>query len=102
MFVRKNILKIFKKKIIAIILIIFYTGNMKNIPPFNSQMGAILQLLSGNDPMAAFMKIAEQDPSLKPVLNMLNQGMSPQAVFNSLCQQKGIDPNTFISQFKAQ
>lgn len=52
--------------------------------------------------MTAFMKIAEQDPSLKPVLNMLNQGMSPQAVFNSLCQQKGIDPNTFISQFKAQ
>jgi hypothetical protein len=49
-----------------------------------------------------FTQIAAQDPNLKPVLNMLNQGMSPQAVFNSLCQQKGIDPNTFLSQFKAQ
>lgn len=75
---------------------------MNNIPPFNPQMGTLLQMLSSKDPMTVFTQIAAQDPNLKPVLNMLNQGMSPQAVFNSLCQQKGIDPNTFLSQFKAQ
>lgn len=80
----------------------FYNKDMNNSPQFNSQMGTLLQMLSSKDPVAVFTQIALQDPNLKPVLNMLNQGMSPQAVFNSLCQQRGIDPNAFLSQIKPQ
>lgn len=79
-----------------------YNKSMNNIPPFNSQMSLLLQMISSKDPMATFTKIVESDPSLQPVLNMLKQGMQPQDIFNNLCQQKGIDPNTFLSQIKPQ
>ena len=51
---------------------------------------------SSKNPIELFTKMAQNNPSLKPILNMLQAGNNPQMVFNQLCQQRGINPQDFI------
>ena len=44
--------------------------------------------------------MAIQNPKLRPVLNMMNQGMNPQQIFENVCRQQGIDPKEFMNMFK--
>lgn len=64
---------------------------------FNPQMSNIYQMLThSNNPIRLFKQLAMNNPTLQPILNMLNQGISPQQLFNNICQQKGINPQEFI------
>lgn len=63
----------------------------------NYQLSNIYKMLIGaNNPIITFKQLASQNPQMEPIVNMLNGGMSPQQIFNNLCQQRGVDPQQFI------
>ena len=71
-----------------------------NNPYNNNNMAGVRNIYqamtqSGN-PMQMFQNLAMRNPQMQPVLNMLRNGANPQQVFNSLCQQRGINPQEFI------
>ena len=52
-----------------------------------------------SNPQQALMQMAQQNPQLNSVMQMLN-GRNPKDVFMEECQKRGIDPNTIINQLK--
>lgn len=50
---------------------------------------------NSRNPMELFSRVAMQNPNLQPIMQML-RGQDPQAVFNTLCRQRGIDPTAFM------
>ena len=67
-----------------------YSGNMGNI------RSAYQAIAGSSNPMQAFSKIASQNPAMQPILNALRNGADPQRLFNTLCQQRGINPQEFL------
>lgn len=53
-------------------------------------------MMQSSNPMQMFKQLAGRNPALQPAINMLNQGISPQQVFNTMCQQRGINPTEFL------
>lgn len=73
--------------------------NTMNMNP-NFQLKNMYQLLmNSQNPMAMFQQMAVQNPRLRPIVEML-RNKSPQEVFNSLCQQRGVNPDEFIKNIK--
>ena len=70
--------------------------NPMNANNMASIRNAYQMLTQTNNPMQVFQQMAMRNPQLQPVMSMLNQGMQPQQVFNTLCQQRGINPNEFL------
>lgn len=64
---------------------------------FANIQNAYKMLMNAQNPMAVFSQLAGQNPQMQPILNMLNQGVNPQKIFNSMCQQRGINPQTFLN-----
>lgn len=64
-------------------------------PFYNPKPNLYNQFMNSNNPMQLFENIAMQNPQLNSVLNMLKTN-NPQQVFITLCNQRGIDPNSFI------
>lgn len=64
---------------------------------------SIKQMMSAfksmSNPQQAIMQMAQQNPQLNSVMQMLN-GRNPKDVFMEECQKRGIDPNTIINQLK--
>lgn len=73
--------------------------NANNMAPIR---GAYQMLKNSPNPMAMFRQMAINNPRLQPIVNMLNQGQSPQQIFNSLCRQRGINPQEFLRQIAGQ
>lgn len=48
------------------------------------------------NPMQALSQMAMQNPRMQPIMQALQSGANPQQLFNSLCQQRGINPTEFI------
>ena len=48
--------------------------------------------------MILLNKMAQNNPQVRNVMSMLNQGENHQQLFYSLCQQSGVDPTTILSQ----
>ena len=74
-------------------------NNMKMISqnPNMAQYKQMYQMFkNAGNPIQMFTNMAQNNPQLKPILQAINSGTSPQQIFNSMCQQKGIDPNEFI------
>ena len=67
-----------------------------NMPNMNNIRQTYQMLKSKGNPMMLMQNMAQNNPQLKPILQAINSGTSPQQIFNSMCQQKGIDPNEFI------
>lgn len=65
-----------------------------------SIQNAYRMLMSSPNPMALLQNMAQQNPSLQPVVQILKQGGNPQQLFINLCQQRGIDPNQFMKQLR--
>ena len=63
------------------------TSNVKNL--YNA-------FLNASNPYQLFTNMVGKNPKMQPLLRMLNQGFSPQAIFNNLCEQRGINPQEFI------
>ena len=77
----------------------FYTGDTVK-PTTNQSFGNIndiYKLLSNSkNPMQVFENIAKNNPNMAPVLNLMQNGYSPEQIFRTMCQQRGIDPQQFI------
>lgn len=75
------------------------TGRTNNSS--NQNLADIYKMLStSNDPLRVFNNIVKNNPKMAPVLTLLNQGMPPEQIFNTMCQQRGIDPQEFIKSIK--
>lgn len=77
----------------------FNTLNPRN--PYNANNMAGIRnmyqmLTQSNNPTQMFRQLAANNPALQPAVNMLNQGMNPQQIFNTMCQQRGINPQEFL------
>ena len=69
--------------------------NMQNMNP-NIQLQNMYKMLTqSSNPMALFQQMAVQNPNLQPVVDML-RNKSPQDVFNTMCRQRGVDPQQFL------
>ena len=69
--------------------------NTNNVNP-NFQLRNMYQMLmKSNNPMQMFEQLASKNPQMQPILSMLKTN-NPEQVFNSLCKQRGIDPQQFI------
>lgn len=44
--------------------------------------------------------LLQSNPSLKSIMNMVKNGANPKQMFFEMAKQKGIDPNTILSQIK--
>ena len=80
-------------------------------PILNQLMGAALNnnpmlqmfktVMGAQNPNAMMQSIAQQNPQLQQTLNFINQnGGNAKQLFYSMAQQKGVDPNTILSQLK--
>ena len=51
---------------------------------------------NSNNPMQYFQMMAQNNPRLQPILNMLQNGGDPKQIFYNMCQQRGINPEEFL------
>ena len=58
-------------------------------------------LTQSNNPIQLFTEIAKNNPNMAPVLNLLQNGYSPEQVFNMMCEKRGINPQEFMSKLKS-
>lgn len=61
---------------------------------------AYKQFASAGNPMNYFMSIAQCNPQLQPIVQMIRTGNSPESIARSMMQQRGINPDDFIRQIK--
>lgn len=59
-----------------------------------------LKALANNNPRALLEQMALNNPEIKNIINMLNQGISSESIFKNLCFQRGINPDEFIKNLK--
>lgn len=71
-------------------------NNPYNVNSMANIRNAYQMLTQSRNPMQVLQQLARQNPGLQPAINMLQQGMSPEQVFNTMCQQKGINPQEFL------
>lgn len=71
----------------------------------NPTMMGINQMIgmvkAAQNPQAAVSQLAQSNPQMQQVMNVVNQngGNAKQAFYN-LCQQRGVDPNSILSQLQ--
>lgn len=67
----------------------------------NPWVNMINQVKSSSDPNATMQTILQANPQFQGVVNYINQnGGNAKAAFYNLAAQKGVDPNTILSQLK--
>ena len=69
-----------------------------------NNLGNVMQMLMGSgNPMQMLEKMAMSNPQLQPIIGMLQAcNGNPQQAFYALAQQRGIDPNSILSQIPKQ
>ena len=56
---------------------------------------------AAKDPMAAINQMSVNNPQLQQVMQVVQQnGGNAKAAFYQMAQQRGVDPNTILSQLK--
>ena len=75
----------------------FYS-NQNNARPTSNINDIYKMIMNSNNPMQMFNYIANNNPRLAPAAQLLNNGYSPQKVFEAMCQQRGINPQEFLNQ----
>ncbi|MBR3208861.1 MAG: hypothetical protein IKF82_01190 [Bacilli bacterium] len=69
--------------------------NTQNTNP-NFQLQNMYKMLTqSKNPMQLFQQMAMNNPRMQPIVDMLRSN-SPETVFNTLCKQRGIDPQQFL------
>lgn len=63
-------------------------------------LGQIYSAMQSNNPMQIFHSLAQGNPQLQPIVQMLQNGNNPETIFRALARQRGIDPNQFINNLK--
>lgn len=80
-------------------------NNINPANPMNSnRIGQMKNMLdtfrNSKNPMALFQQMAQRNPQLQPVLDMYKRGMNPNQIFESVCKERGINPQEFMNMFK--
>ena len=57
------------------------------------------QMGSMNNPQTYLNQIVQTNPQFAQVLQMCN-GKNPQDIFYKMCQQRGVNPDTILKQFR--
>lgn len=70
--------------------------NTHNTNPYFQLKNIYKMMTQSSNPLQMFEQMAIGNPQMQPIVNMLRSGNSPEQVFNSLCQQRGINPQEFI------
>lgn len=52
------------------------------------------------NPQAMVNKMLQNNPNLRPYMDLIKNGANPKDMFYSLAQQKGVDPETILSQLR--
>ena len=64
-------------------------------------MNQLYQQLSQSKPtinQAMINKMLQNNPNLRPYMEMIKNGGNPKEMFYSLARQRGVDPNSILSQ----
>lgn len=71
---------------------------MPNLQPIKNMLGMVR---SANNPQAMMNMLMQSNPQMKQAMDLVHQaGGDPQKAFYSLCEQRGIDPNTILDALK--
>lgn len=52
------------------------------------------------NPQNMISKMLQNNPNLKPVMDMVKNGANPRDLFYSMAKQKGVDPESILSQLR--
>jgi len=52
------------------------------------------------NPQVAINKLLQNNPKLKPYMDMIRGGANPKQMFYNLAREKGVDPESFLAQFR--
>ena len=52
------------------------------------------------NPQIMINKMLQNNPNLRPLMDMIRGGANPRDMFYSLARQKGIDPESILSQLR--
>ena len=56
--------------------------------------------VSQNNLVNGINNLLQSNPNLKSIMDMIRKGGNPKQMFFEMAKQKGIDPNTILSQIK--
>ena len=78
---------------------------LQQASPMPPNLQAIKQMAgmvrSANNPQALLQSMAQNNPQLKQVLDVVQQaGNDPQKAFYAACEQRGVNPQTIIEMLK--
>lgn len=68
----------------------------------NNPLTEAAKLMQNGNPYQTFMQMAQGNPQMQPIVQMLQMGQSPETVFRNLCQQRGINADQFIQGLRIQ
>ena len=73
-------------------------GNpFSELNPMNGyDFNSLRSIMRSSNPMQVFQSLAMNNPRLQPIMRALQGGANPRELFDSMCRQRGIDPNEFI------
>lgn len=79
------------------------SGNVPNMGMFKQAVQSAKRMMgmlqTVKDPQAALMKVAQQNPQLNQVMQLVG-GRNPKDVFYEECRKHGIDPNAVLSELQ--
>lgn len=52
------------------------------------------------NPQVMINKLLQSNPKLRPLMDMIQHGANPKDLFYNLARQKGVDPETILSQLR--
>ena len=52
------------------------------------------------NPQAMISKMLQNNPNLKPIMDLVKNGANPKDLFYNLARQKGVDPESILSQLR--
>lgn len=75
---------------------------LKSSSPVNSNLGQIKNMMnmvrSAGNPQAMLQSLAQNNPQVKQVLDLVNQsGGDPKSAFYKMAQDRGVDPEQILS-----
>jgi len=83
---------------------IFSSFNRQSVAPqsnSNSLLDLMRQVKNSSNPTEAMEKMLTNNPNFQGVVNYINQnGGDAKTAFYNLAAQKGVDPNTILSQLR--
>lgn len=59
-------------------------------------------IMNSKNPMQMFVNLASRNPNMRPIVDALKNGANPKSLFESMCRDRGIDPNAFLNSIQGK